>query len=74
MNNLAVVYEAGNIVEQDGAKAVEWYTKAAEAGFTTAMSALADMYECGISGVEQDMEKANEWRAKYEEATAARAK
>ena len=63
MNNLGYMYEHGVGVEQDGAKAVEWYTKAADLGHATAMNDLGYMYMYG-EGVEQDGAKAVEWYIK----------
>jgi len=54
------MYANGVGVEQDGTKAVEWYTKAADLGNTTAMNNLGNMYQTG-NGVEQDGTKAVEW-------------
>ena len=60
---LGYIYETGDGVEQDGAKAVEWYTKAADLGDSDAMNSLGYMYETG-NGVEQDGAKAVEWYTK----------
>ncbi len=43
MNTLGVFYLAGGVVEQDDAKAVEWYTKAADLGDETAQSNLESL-------------------------------
>ena len=63
MNNLGYMYMYGEGVEQDGAKAVEWYTKAADLGNTDAMNNLGYMYANGY-GTEQDNDKALEWYVK----------
>ena len=63
MNNLGNMYQNGSGVEQNGEKAVEWYTKAADLGNTSAMSNLGFMYQNG-DGVEQKGEKAIEWYTK----------
>ncbi len=63
MSDLGYIYAFSSGVEQDGAKAVEWYTKAADLGDTDAMFWLGSMYESG-EGVEQDGAKAIEWYTK----------
>ena len=63
MNNLGHMYRNGEGVEQDYAKAAEWFTKAADLGNTTAMNNLGYMYASG-EGVEQDGAKAIEWYTK----------
>ncbi|EKF44438.1 peptidoglycan binding domain-containing protein [Nitratireductor indicus C115] len=44
----------------DPAKAIEWYTKAADAGFAPAQSRLGDIYQKGI-GIDRDPAKAKMW-------------
>lgn len=44
----------------DPAKAIEWYTKAAEAGFAPAQYRLGDVYQKGI-GIDRDPAKAKMW-------------
>ena len=63
MNNLGYMYDSGEGVEQDGTKAIEWYTKAADLGSLDAMYNLGYMYYIGW-GVEQDGTKAVEWFTK----------
>ena len=63
MGNLGYMYANGEGVEQDYAKAIEWYTKAADSGNTTAMYNIGYMYMYG-EGVEQDGTKAIEWYTK----------
>ena len=63
MSDIGYVYDNGFGVEQDGTKAVEWYTKAADLGDLNAMFCLGRMYEYGVS-VEQDGTKAVEWYTK----------
>ena len=60
---LGYIYETGDGVEQDGAKAAEWYTKAADSGHTDAMNYLGYIYEHG-DVVEQDVAKAVGWYTK----------
>jgi TPR repeat protein len=47
-------------VEQDGQKALEWFTKAAEQGLQGAMTTIGMMYRDGTV-LERDEEKAREW-------------
>ena len=63
MCSLGYMYEHGIGVEQDFAKALEWYTKAANAGSVTAMNYLGSMYEHG-NGVEADLTEAQKWYQK----------
>ncbi len=63
MGGLGYIYAFSDGAEQDGAKAVEWYTKAADLGYTGAMYNLGAMYTYGI-GVERDGTKAVEWYTK----------
>ena len=46
-NNLSAKHEAGEIVRQDYAKAVEWFQNAANQGDSTAQYNLALMYYDG---------------------------
>ena len=64
--NLGKMYEFGQGVPQDDAKAVEWYRKAAEQGYASAQKNLGVMYEFG-QGVPQDDTKAVEWYRKAAE-------
>ena len=43
MNSLGDLYKIGFGVEQDDAKAIEWYTKAADLGDETAQSNLESL-------------------------------
>ena len=63
MSDIGYVYDNGFGVEQDGTKAVEWYTKAADLGHSEAMYCLGYEYYIGF-GVEQDGTKAVEWYTK----------
>lgn len=60
---IANSYLIGVGVEQDCAKAVEWYEKAANQGNLGAMRTLGHIYYVG-DGVEQDYVKAMEWYEK----------
>ena len=66
MSNLGLLYDNGQGVAQDYAKAREWYEKAADKGDADAMFNLGLLYDNG-QGVAQDYAKAREW---YEKAAA----
>jgi len=53
-------------VKKDLKQAAQWYTRAAEAGFSRAQYNIAAMYETG-DGVPQDYVKAAEWYQKAAE-------
>lgn len=59
MNYLGIIYEAGEIVEQDDRKALEWFLLAVKAdrGNANALYNLAEMYYNG-TGTERDIEAA----------------
>jgi TPR repeat protein len=57
---LGFLYEKGQGVPQDYAKAAAWYEKAAEQGYAGAQCNLSSLYENG-RGVLQDYTKAAEW-------------
>jgi TPR repeat protein len=63
MRNLGLLYESGQGVAQDYAKAHEWYEKAAAKGDAIAMANLGGLY-AGGRGVAQDYAKAREWSEK----------
>lgn len=67
MNMIGYYYMQGFGVEQDYAKAKEWFEKAALAGDSICSVIIENMYYYG-RGVEQNAEKAAEWYAKAEEA------
>ena len=61
---LGLAYYSGEDgVTEDKAKAIEWFTKAAEAGQSDAQYGLALMYDEG-DGVPEDNAKAIEWYTK----------
>ena len=64
MFDIGRMYYRGEGVEQDYAKEMEWYEKAADLGYADAMHNIGYMYNYG-EGVEQDYAKALEW---YEKA------
>jgi len=69
--NLGLMYKAGRGVEQNDAKAVEWYQKAAAQDYDPASLRLAAMYAKG-EGLTQDYAKASEWfRKAFEQGLSA---
>ena len=65
-NNLGVMYEKGQGVRQDYARAAEWFLKAAEQGTATAQFNLGLKYANG-QGVRQDYAQAVQWYRKAAE-------
>lgn len=63
MKEIGEMYQYGYGVEPDGAKAIEWYTKAADLGDSDAMLYIAQIYDWG-DGIEQDYSAAVEWYTK----------
>ena len=57
---LGLLYDKGQGVPRDDAKALEWYTKSAEGGYAKAQYNLALMYEHG-EGIKADLNQAREW-------------
>lgn len=69
------MYRRGRGIEQNYAKAFEWYKKAAEQGHKRAQYNLGVMYAMG-QGIEKNISKAREWFQKaadqgYEDAKRA---
>jgi len=64
------MYQNGKGVAQDDTKAVQWYTKAAEAGNASGMTSLGWMYANG-RGIAKDDAKAVQWYTKAAEAGEA---
>ena len=65
MTAIAVMYDYGEGVEQDEARAAEWYRKAADRGDYRAMAQLANF---SLSGAGGETRSPMEWRARLEEA------
>lgn len=64
MYYLGMFYENGeDEIEQDYAKAMEWYKKAAKKRDTDSMFAIAKLYEEG-KGVEKNLKEAQKWMQK----------
>lgn len=61
--NLGLMYDRGEGVRQDYAKAIEWYTKSANQGDADAQFSLGVIYLKG-RGVSPDYPKAAEWYQK----------
>ena len=57
----------GEGVEKNFIKAVEWWTKAAEKGNSSAMHKLGDSFRYGL-GVEKNLARALEWYTKSRDA------
>lgn len=66
MKSIGYLYQYGDSygVEQDGAKAIEWFTKAADLGDLEAMNRIALIYWRGEADVAQDVDAAIEWFTK----------
>ncbi len=60
---IGVLYALGLGVEQDRAKAFEWYLISAENGHAGAQSGVGWYYEVGLGGVPIDLVKAHTWYA-----------
>ncbi|MBP0575809.1 sel1 repeat family protein, partial [Mycobacterium tuberculosis] len=53
-------YADGRVVAQNGLAALEWFRRAAEAGFTPAQYRLASGLEKGLGG-QRDLAEAKRW-------------
>jgi hypothetical protein len=69
-NNIGLIYAAGDIVPQDGARAMRWLRGPAEEGVGLAQNNLALLYATG-SGVKQDGAEAGRWFRKAAEQGVA---
>ena len=58
---VGVLFALGLGVEQDRAKAFEWYLRSAENGHAGAQSGVGWYYEVGLGGVPIDLVKAHMW-------------
>jgi TPR repeat protein len=61
---LAWQYESGPLLEHDGAAALGWYLRAAEADHRLALARLAQAYTAGELGLPAEPRKAAEYRAR----------
>jgi uncharacterized protein len=66
--NLAVMHLRGELPKASGREAVRLMTRAAEAGFVTAMVGLAEMHEQGRAGLAVDLATAVSWQRRAAEA------
>jgi hypothetical protein len=63
MRNIGHLYRWGQGVEQDIHKALDWYRRAAELGFSRAQANLAAIYLQGEDGVKVNYDEAYKWFA-----------
>jgi TPR repeat protein len=68
LNNLAVLYEAGDGIEINEDEAANLFKRAAQQGHPLGMYNLALHYRDGTSGIKRDLVQAYEWFAKAAEA------
>lgn len=66
--NLAVMHLRGELPGANASEALKLMTRAAEAGFVTAMFGLGQMYEQGRAGPGADLVRANAWYRRAAEA------
>lgn len=66
--NLAVMHLRGEMPRSSARQALRLMTRAADAGFVTAMAGLADLYEMGARGVPVNAERAQHWLQRAAEA------
>jgi len=62
--NLGRMYQSGNGIEKDDAKASYWIRRSAAKNYIPAVKALALGYRIGTLGMKVDLEQANAWDAK----------
>lgn len=62
MHNVAYMCLNGWVGKQDTNECLQWYEKAANNGYASSASALAQIYEKGLFGIKADKEKANYWK------------
>lgn len=66
--NLAVMHLRGELARPSPSEALRLMTRAAEAGFVTAMVGLAQLHENGQAGLRVDIVEANRWYRRAAEA------
>lgn len=64
--HLAKMYQLGNGIEKDPAKASYWYRRSAAKNYIPALRALAISYADGSLGTKIDLEQSRAWNAKAE--------
>ena len=69
--NLAVMHLRRELPHPSEREAVRLMTRAAEAGFVTAMVGLADLHETGRAGVPKDLALAVQWQRRAAEGGSA---
>ena len=69
--NLAVMHLRRELPRASEREAVRLMTRAAEAGFVTAMVGLADLHETGRAGLPRDLALAVQWQRRAAEAGSA---
>lgn len=62
--HLAKMYQLGNGIEQDEAKASYWFRRSAAKNFVPSLKILSGAYRHGTLGVKIDLEQAMAWEAK----------
>jgi len=62
--SLARMYQEGNGIEKDEAKASYWYRRSAAQDYLPAVKGMAITYKSGGAGIKADPEKAKFWEAK----------
>jgi uncharacterized protein len=66
--NLAVMHLRGEVPRPRAAEALRLMTRAAEAGFVTAMAGLGELYEQGAPGIPANAERARQWHERAADA------
>lgn len=66
--NLAVMHLLGELPHASTREAVKLMTRAAEAGFVTAIFSLAQLHESGQAGLQANLVEANRWYLRAAEA------
>jgi uncharacterized protein len=71
--NLAVMHLRGEVPRASATQALALMTRAAEAGFVTAMAGLGELYERGAPGLAANTARATQWTEKAAEAGSVEA-
>ncbi len=66
--NLAVMHLRGEMTRSRPGEALRLMTRAAEAGFVTAMAGLGELYERGAPGIPANAERARHWHERAADA------
>jgi TPR repeat protein len=62
--NLGRMYETGNGIEKDEAKALYWFKRSADKKYLPAVKVVANAYRSGLMGLRVDADLAKSWDAK----------